>query len=420
MKRNVWILNHYAADMYFAKGGRHYWFAKYLKRDNYEPIVFCCNTKQSTPEKYIQTNELYVEKEADEIGVSFIFVNARTYCGNGKQRVLNMIDFYRNVQRAAKEYASKHGGPDIILASSVHPLTLIAGLQLAKYYKVKCICEIRDLWPEAIIAYSNKIKKNGLLAKLLYQGEKWIYKKADALIFTMEGGPDYLKDRHYDKEHKGPINMNKVHHICNGVDLEGFEYNKTHFQLDDDDINDANHYKIVYAGSIRRANNVGILLKVAKIMNDPSIRILIYGDGDELNQLKEMVDKENIPSIVFKGRINKQYIPSVVSKADINLVHGEMPYSKSYGESLNKVFEYLAAGRPILYTFKPNYSIAEKYQCGKITDGCSPKDIAKGIYDMRNLTEEEKLKMCENAKKAAADYDFATLTQKLEKIIEEM
>ncbi len=45
MKKTVWILNHYAANMYFDKGGRHYSFAKYLKKKGYEPVVFCCNRK---------------------------------------------------------------------------------------------------------------------------------------------------------------------------------------------------------------------------------------------------------------------------------------------------------------------------------------------------------------------------------------
>ena len=68
---------------------------------------------------------------AEEIGVPFVFVQARTYTGNGKQRILNMMDFYRNVKKVASEYAAKHGKPDIIYASTVHPLTLVAGIHLA-------------------------------------------------------------------------------------------------------------------------------------------------------------------------------------------------------------------------------------------------------------------------------------------------
>ncbi len=88
-----------------------------------------------------------------------------------------MIDFYRNVKKAVKEYAAQHGKPDVIFASSVHPLTLVAGIQLAKQFGVKCVCEVRDLWPEHQ-KFDRFTKKNPLI-RLLYQGEKWIYKKLD-------------------------------------------------------------------------------------------------------------------------------------------------------------------------------------------------------------------------------------------------
>lgn len=418
MKKIVWIMNHYASQMYFDEGGRHYWFAKYLRRNGYKPVIFCCNTKHGVPEKYFETDNLYIVKESEEIETPFVFVNARTYSDNGKQRILNMMDFYQNVQKAAKKYAAKHGDPDIILASSVHPLTLIAGIQLAKYFHVKCICEIRDLWPEGLVPNLKKTWGINTLIQLLYQGEKWIYKKADALIFTFEGGPDYIRMKHWDKEHQGPVDMNKTYHICNGVDLEMFDYNRDHFRLEDADLDNPDIFKVVYAGSIRMVNNLGILLDAAKLIKDASIKILIFGDGDELVKLKTKVEDDRIQNVVFKGRINKKYIPSVVSRADLNLVHGKMTSAFAWGESINKSFEYFASGRPVFYTIVPGYSIVKKYECGILTDGFSPKDIAKGICDIKNMSEERRNIICQNARKAAVDYDFANLTKKLISIIE--
>ncbi len=54
---------------------------------------------------------------------------------------------------------------------------------------------------------------------MLYKGEKWIYKKADALIFTVEGGPKYLRDKEWDKESGGSIDLKRVFYINNGIDL---------------------------------------------------------------------------------------------------------------------------------------------------------------------------------------------------------
>ena len=419
MAKTVWIMNHYASHMLFDKGGRHYWFAKYLDRAGYNPVVFCANIQNSkTDERYIETEDLWAVKEAEEIHTPFVYVKARKYKGNGKQRVLNMMDFFFNVKKTAVEYAEKYGKPDIILASSVHPLTMVAGIQLAKKFGVKCICEVRDLWPEAIVAYSKRITKNSIPARIMYAGEKWIYKKAAAVVFTQEGGPDYVCEHGWDKKHGGPIDNAKLFHINNGVDLEAFDENLINFPYSDVDLDNPDLFKVVYCGAIRRINNLGIILDAAKLITNPKVKFVIFGSGDELETLKKRVVDERISNVVFKGRVNKQFIPSIDSKADLNVVHWEMNPLLRVGESYNKSFEYCAAGKPVFYTIRPGYSIVEKYHCGRLTEGFEPEDIAAGIQAMAELSDEEKTKMAKNARKTAEVYDFKNLTRKLIEIIE--
>ena len=285
---------------------------------------------------------------------------------------------------------------------------------------MKCICEARDLWPEAIISYSSRIKRNSIIAKILYAGEKWIYKRADAIIFTQEGGPDYIREHGWDKEHGGPIDMNKTYHINNGVDLSAFDQNLKEFWLDDPDMDDPNTFKVIYTGAIRRINNLGLIVDAAKLVKNPLIRFIIFGDGDELEILKKRLIDENISNVVFKGRVNKQYIPSIDVRSDVNVVHWEMNPLLRVGESYNKSFEYFAAGKPVFYTIRPGYSIVEKYHCGRLTDGFTPQDIANGIEAMAALSDEEKAEMAKNARHVAEIYDFKNLTKKLIEIIESL
>lgn len=414
MRKNIWIMNHYAGSMFFDKGGRHYNFAKYLRRAGYEPVIFCANSKHGQQKLFFDNNELYHEHIAEEIATPFIFVKARAYLGNGKQRVLNMIDFYRNVKKTAREYARKHGKPNIIYASSVHPLTLVAGIQMAKHFGVKCICEVRDMWPESIVAYSDRFTKRHPLIRLLYQGEKWIYKKADALIFTMEGAYDYIVEQGWDKD----IPRSKVYHINNGVDLEAFRYNREHYPVEDTDLNNSEQFNVVYTGSIRRVNNLGLILETAKRLMDTKIRFLIWGDGDEREALAKRVQDEGISNVVFKGWVDKKYIPSIVSQSDLNLVHWEHSDLLRFGISYNKLFEYLVAGRPVFCTVQPGHSIVEGNCCGHDTSGLTPEDFAIGIREIYELSEQERENMGENARKGAEQYDFPVLTDKLIEIIE--
>ena len=406
-------MNHYAGSMFFDKGGRHYNFAKYLRRAGYEPVIFCANSKHGQQELFFDNQDLWHEHIAEEIVTPFVFVKARTYQGNGKQRVLNMIDFYRNVKKTAKQYAKKHGSPDVIYASSVHPLTLVAGIQLAKYFGVKCICEVRDFWPESIVAYSTRFTRSHPLMRLLYHGEKWIYKKADSLIFTTEGAYDYIVEQGWEKD----IPRSKVHYINNGVDLETFRYNREHFQIEDPDLRNPDLFQVVYTGSIRRVNNLGLLLNAAKQVTDPKVRFLIWGDGDERPMLEQRIRDEGIGNVGFKGKVDKKYIPYIVSKADLNFAHNTPSSLFRFGISFNKIFDYFAAGKPILTDFPCAYNPVIQSNSGVAVENATAAEVARAIEKMVALEEAEYMKFCSNALKAAETYDFKNLTQKLIDII---
>lgn len=418
MRKRLWILNHYATNMFFEKGGRHYSFAKYLLKKGYEPTIFCANTRHNKRNQIVVTGQEKWKEEVDQAqGIPFVFVNSRKYEGNGLDRVINMFSFYKNLFVTAREYAKIHGTPDLVIASSVHPLTLVAGIRIAKKFGVQCICEVRDLWPETLVAYGS-LKANGILAKLLYAGEKWIYKKADKLIFTMEGGKDYILDKGWDKEHGGPIDIEKVYHINNGVDLEDFEYNKNNHIIQDDDLENDDLFKVIYTGSIRRVNKVGKLLDAAKLIPNKKIRFLIWGDGDELASLKKRIIDEKIDNVIFKGWVEKKYIPYITSKAQLNLICGDNIRLFRYGVSMNKLFDYFAARKPILVTFKAGKSLLEKYGTGIELTSSDPTTIAKSVVDLVDSGQEMYRQYCINTERAASDYSFDNLTRRLIEIIE--
>ncbi len=415
MKKNIWILNHYAGNMYFDKGGRHYWFAKNLNEMGYEAVIFVANSKHGTNEKWIESDKGWIEQKAEEINTPFVFVKVTTYADGEKGRLRNMTDYFINVKKAAKEYAEIHGKPDVILASSVHPLTLVAGIQLAKYFHVKCYSEIRDLWPEEIIAYSDRWTENSILMKILFQGEKWIYKKSDGVIFLQEGAYDYIKKQGWEKA----IPESKTYYINNGVDVGMFDKNAKECSFDDKDLYNKDFTKVVYTGSVRHVNNLGKIVDVAKNMMDTNVRFLIWGAGDQVDILSKRCKDEGIKNIAFKGKVDKKYVPGIISKSDINMIHWEMSGDLDYGPSFNKMFEYLAAGRPIFSTLQTPYSIIGKNKCGVSSEDNTVGGIEKALRNMISLSNEVLDNMGEQARATAYQFDFSELTKKLIEIIEQ-
>ena len=151
MKKKIWIMNHYATNSFYNKGGRHYWFAENLLEKGYDPTIFCANTRHDSKDIIEIDKNKYLKMTIENI--PYVFVKTAEYKGNGIQRIKNMVGLYKNLFSVSKEYAIINGKPDVIFASSVHPLTLVAGIKIAKKFGVPCICEVRDLWPESIVEY---------------------------------------------------------------------------------------------------------------------------------------------------------------------------------------------------------------------------------------------------------------------------
>lgn len=416
----IWLWNHYASNMYRDRAGRHYWFAEQLGKRGHEVTVFCANTYLNGEYAVELVKEKYAIKELDEI--PFVFVKTITSQGNGIDRIKNMGFFYKNLFPSTKAYAKKYGKPDIIVASSVHPLTLIAGIQIAKKMHIPCICEIRDLWPEAIFQFG-KAKEKSLLGKMLIVGEHWIYRNAKALIFTKEGDTDYLKEKGWTIETGGDISLSKCHYINNGIDLKAHERRIQENVFVDDDLTDESKFNVTYAGTIRPVNNVGNLLDTAKILQKKpkykDIQFLIFGDGVQLPDLKKRVEEEHIDNVKLKGFVNRQYMPYILSRSNVNMLnYAQNQYNWSRGNSSNKLFEYMASGKPVISTVHMGYSIIKKYNCGEELDEDTPEALAEQIMRFHDMSKDERDRIGGNAKEGAKDFDFNVLTDKLINVIE--
>ena len=410
---NIWIVNHYAIPPSMGGLVRHYYFSKYLQKKGHNVKIFTSSKIHNTDINMIKDKSLY--KEEMEDGVEYTFVRSRDYKGNGLDRIINMIDTPFKIQKAMRCFYKKEK-PDVIYTSSPDLFVAFFALLFGKMHKIPVVVEIRDLWPESIVEYNGMSRKNPII-QILYQLEKWIYKKADQLIFTMEGGKEYIKDKGWDKK----INLDKVNHVNNGVDLEEFAEDVKRYQIQDNDLEDEKFFKVIYVGSVRRANNIETLVNVGKELKqrgNDKIRIIIYGDGTDRESLEKRCKTEGLENVIFKGKVEKKYIPYILSKSNLNILNYKQANTWKYGGSQNKQFEYLASGRPICSNVKMGYSIIRTNDCGVEDNIISTKDYADVVLKYAEMSEEKYKQECENAKKAAQLYDYHLLTEKVEHILE--
>ena len=406
---NIWLINHYAVPPQYYPLARQTYFAKHLMAMGHTVTIFAASTVHNSNQNLITDGSKWREDTVD--GVHYVYIKCKDYYGNGLKRVYNICEFAWKLPGVCKRFPR----PDAIIATSMPPTSCAVGIHLARKYKCKGIAEIADLWPESIVAYGIAGPKNPAVIALR-KLEKWIYKKADAIVFTMEGAYDYILKQKWENE----IPRSKVHYINNGVDLEQFHYNRDHYPMEDQDLDDPSIFKVVYTGSIRKANNVGLILDTAKKISSPNIRFVILDRGDELEVLQQRLVDEAITNVVLKGKVDKKYIPSIVSRADLNLMHLPPHPIFNYGISPNKLFDYLAAEKPVFCDFPCAYNPAVRLGAGILVNDATPEQIAQAVEQMSCLTPKQYQAYCVAAGKAAKEYDFKTLTQKLIDIIEGM
>ncbi len=410
--KKIWLINQYNMPPEYGHLNRHYNLAKYLERLGHEPTVLVGSFLHNTGIQMIRDRSVCLRYE----GCSFpcYFIRTCSYAGSRVKRVFAMAQFYLNVMRTARRLEP----PDVVLGSSAHPLAALAAIRLGRRYGCLAIVEVRDLWPESFAAYGILSRRNPLM-KLFYAGEKWLYRKAGAIVFTMEGGKDYILAQGWDSGHGGPIDMAKVHHLNNGVDLEAFISDRETHTLRDADLDDTDTFKVVYTGSIRLVNDVGRIVDAAAHLQRQGhgdIRFLIYGEGGDREALEKQCADQGITNVRFKGFVDKKFIPFILSRSDLNILHFKDSPLKKYGASLNKLFEYFASGKPTLSDCAFGYDLIARYGCGITEDRANAAQLADAVLRFRDMPRDEYAGYCANALRAAADYDFKVLARKFEEI----
>lgn len=405
----IWMFNNYNMLPEHGPMNRHYQFGKQLKALGHEPVVFVGSHPHNSDVQLLEGSERY--RVYQEEPFPWVLVKTLKYGRSRKKQILSMFQFYVNAKRAAKHAAERYGRPDAVLGSSAHPLAALLAVRLGKKYGCRSVVEVRDLWPESLVNYGVAGPRNPVIIALRML-EKWLYKHADAVVFTMERAYDYILERGWEKD----VPRSKVHYINNGVDLEAFAYNREHFRVEDPDLEDPDTFKLIYTGSIRRGNGMAQIVDCAeRLLDEPKIKFLIYGEGEELDGLRERCRENGIANLIFKGAVEKKYIPFILSKSDLNLLHQDLRSFGVYrfGSSQNKLFEYFASGKPILTNVEIAQKIIERYQCSAAADSPDGDAYAEAVLRFFRMPPEEYGAMCRNALAAAEAYDFKVLTRRL-------
>lgn len=409
--KNIWLVNKYAMPPKYESRLRTIKFAHYLQQMGYNVTIFGCSIMHNMDMDLIDDDSLYIEREYDDL--RFVHVRSLLYKESaGVKRILSEIQFHYNLVKVMKKMPKA----DLIVATT-DALISNPVLNFAHNNGIKYVKEVLDMWPDVFIDMGLIGAKNPVMKYLWYRAKK-NYAESDASVFSLTGCFDYIRAKGWEKEHGGPVDMNRIHYINNGVDLKDFEKWKIENTINDEDLK-SDKKKVIYLGSIRLVNNVGQLVCAAEKMKDREDTIfLIYGDGDDRERLIQYCKDHNLLNVKFKAKwTDPKYIPFILSKSYLNILNYISSDFAKYGISSSKMFQYMASGRPIVCNINlPQCPITDN-KIGVAHEMKDEDDYASAIRSLLELPAEEYDAVCKRAYETAKVYDYEILAKKMQKVI---
>jgi glycosyltransferase involved in cell wall biosynthesis len=375
MTKTIWYVSKYfAPETDDSAGGRGWLLMKEFAKQGYKPIVISSNSNNLVSLPKLQSSMSLEEKQ----GVSLIWLRTLKYSvAKSVLRILSWVHFEWKLFWLKKSAMTK---PDVIIVSSLSLLSILNGLILKKKYSCRLVFEIRDIWPLTIVEEGGFSPRNPLVL-CLGLIERLGYKYSDLIVGTMPNLGDHVKQiLGYERN---------VKCIPMGVDVS-----KPHDDVvvPADYINkylDSSKFNVVHAGTVGITNALDTFFKAADLMKDfEGIRFVIVGDG----ALKSYYfDKYgHLPNVVFAPKVSKNMVQSVLIHSD--LLYFSVYKSKvwEYGQSLNKVIDYMMAGKPIVASYSGYPSMINEAGCGSYVPAEDPASLVNEIKRYFNMTAEQR------------------------------
>lgn len=349
MKPCIWYVSKYVAPpAKVGAGGRGYLLMREFARMGYQSVIVTSDSNQLTEVPVLEEPYLFQEDES----MRLCWVRTMKYTvAKSLRRILSWLDFEWRLGRLPKD---RLPAPDVVIVSSLSLLTILNGFLLRRRYGCRLVLEIRDIWPLTITEEGGFSRWNPLVLGLGFI-EKLGYRYADAIVGTMPNLGEHVA---------GVLGRPKTTHcIPMAVDEAALgpgealpaDYVETYIPK--------GKFIVAHAGTIGITNALDTMLDCAEAMkDDPRVHFLVVGEGD----LRVHYQRKyaHLANLTFAPRVPKQMVQSVLSHCELLYFSVHVSTVWKYGQSLNKVIDYMLAGKPVVASYTGFPSMINEADCG--------------------------------------------------------
>lgn len=298
--------------------------------------------------------------------------------------------------------------PDIVISTTPHIFIPLAGIAFSKIKGVPHVLEVRDLWPESIVA-NTSMSRESFGYKVLERLEKLLYKQSENIIVFTQSFKENIQSRGIDNQ--------KLHVVINGANLELFSDIKSEPTFARSN-NLENKFVVSYMGTFGLSHNLSNAIEAAGIVKSDDIHFLFLGDGAEKKKIKDLATKIGADNVHFFDPVQRKELPKYWAMTDVGLVH--LKNDPTFSSVIpSKIFETMAVGVPIVYSgpISEGSKLIEEHKSGLIAKPDSPKDLARKIIYLKNNVDEY-LELANNGKHASKKYSRDIQAESAIKVLE--
>jgi glycosyltransferase involved in cell wall biosynthesis len=262
---------------------------------------------------------------------------------------------------------------DVVIATTPQFFCGLAGKYISKLRRKPFILELRDLWPESIVAVGAITNKN-IIGFLEHRAQK-LYESATKIVTVTRSFRDLLIKRN--------IPPSKIETVFNGISLDMFT---DYSNISSKEIQDflTGGYKIGYIGTIGMAHSITTLVKAAERLKGTDIKFIVIGSGAERQKLNKEIYERSIRNIKIFPIQPKNEIPAIIHSLDVFCVH--LKKNEVFKTVIpSKMFEGMIMEKPLLFGVDgESRRIIEDAKCGLYFEPENVDDLLNKINQLKS------------------------------------
>ncbi len=383
----IWIVNHYA-DPPDGMATRSVDLARRFVERGHPTTIFASNFNHY---RFAPVTSLGWRLWRGQVvdGVRFVWIRTFPYLLNDWRRAINMATFTVIVLLAG---LFERPRPDVVIGVSVHPLAALAGYWLSRAKRARFFFEVTDLWPQTLIDLG-RLKPNSLQARVLRSLERFLCRKAERIVMLLPHTGQYMQSI--------GISVEKIVWVPNGVELSRYD------DLVPYDGAARPPFRVMFMGGFVASNALDNILDAARVLQERGrgdIEFMLVGRGTDRDMVIGKAHELGLENVHFPDPVPKFEIGRVMSDADafIYALH-DLPLYR-YGVSLNKLTDYLAGGRPIIFSGRSAYDPVADIGAGYSLPPDDPVAVADAIEKLFSLTPVQRIDMGRKGREYVSEY----------------